>query len=65
MKSPSKINLLPLLLVGLLAWFLPGAGHWVLREKKQFNADSILLVNLSGRGDKDIFSIASREGVSI
>lgn len=35
MKSPSKINLLPLFLVGLLAWFLPGAGHWALREKKR------------------------------
>jgi len=35
MKQPTRINILSLLLVGLLAWFIPGAGHWVLREKKR------------------------------
>jgi hypothetical protein len=35
MKRSSKIDVLPLVLVGLLAWFLPGAGHWLLKEKKR------------------------------
>ncbi len=35
MRRPSRANILPMLLVGLLAWFVPGAGHWVLRERKR------------------------------
>jgi hypothetical protein len=35
MKHYSGANFLPVLLVGLLSWFLPGAGHWVLRERKR------------------------------
>ena len=36
MEWPSKKNLtLFLLIVGLLAWLLPGAGHFLLREKKR------------------------------
>ena len=33
-----------MLLVGLLAWFIPGAGHWILRERKRA---VIILVTIS------------------
>jgi hypothetical protein len=35
MGQPARINIMSLLLIGLLAWFIPGAGHWVLRERKR------------------------------
>jgi len=36
MAEPSKPNHLPfLLIVGLLAWLVPGGGHFVLKEKKR------------------------------
>jgi hypothetical protein len=44
MDRLSKANILSLLLVGLLAWFIPGAGHWVLRERKRA---IIILVTIS------------------
>ncbi|MHC4571874.1 MAG: DUF6677 family protein [Planctomycetota bacterium] len=36
MQWPSKENhVLFLLIVGLLGWFVPGAGHFLLKEKKR------------------------------
>ena len=36
MAQPSKQNyILSLLTVGLLAWLLPGAGHFAIKEKKR------------------------------
>jgi len=36
MAQPSKQNhIVFLLTVGLLAWFVPGAGHFILNQKKQ------------------------------
>ena len=36
MAQPLKQNHIPFLItVGLLAWFVPGAGHFVLNEKKR------------------------------
>lgn len=36
MAQPSKQNNIPFLItVGLLAWFVPGAGHLALNEKKR------------------------------
>ena len=36
---------------------------WVLREARSLPADQLVLVNLSGRGDKDVRQVAAREGV--
>ncbi len=35
---------------------------WVLDNKKDFKENKIVLLNLSGRGDKDVDSVARREG---
>jgi len=32
---------------------------------KEMPKDAIVLANLSGRGDKDIYTIAKREGISL
>ncbi|MBP6533855.1 MAG: tryptophan synthase subunit beta, partial [Arenimonas sp.] len=32
---------------------------------KSMSKDAMVLVNLSGRGDKDIYTIAEREGISL
>jgi tryptophan synthase beta chain len=36
---------------------------WVLREAAKLPPDQLVLVNLSGRGDKDVRQVAAREGV--
>ncbi len=36
---------------------------WVLKHADEFESDDIVIVNLSGRGDKDVESVAKREGV--
>jgi len=38
---------------------------WVLKNKKRFKRTDIVLVNLSGRGDKDVDAVARREGVEV
>ncbi|MFQ5800186.1 MAG: tryptophan synthase subunit beta [Candidatus Hydrothermarchaeales archaeon] len=38
---------------------------WVLENKEEFEKDSIVVINLSGRGDKDVESVAKREGVIV
>ena len=35
------------------------------KRAKQMRSDELLVINLSGRGDKDIFTIAKREGISL
>lgn len=38
---------------------------WVLKNKDEFSADDIVLVNLSGRGDKDVEAVAKKEGFEL
>jgi tryptophan synthase beta chain len=38
------------------------AVAWVLDNRKEFEKGSIVIVNLSGRGDKDVEAVAKREG---
>ncbi len=35
------------------------------RSRPTMGRDQIILVNLSGRGDKDIFTVAAHTGVSL
>lgn len=36
---------------------------WVLKNKKKFKKNDVVVVNLSGRGDKDVYSVAKKEGL--
>jgi tryptophan synthase beta chain len=38
---------------------------WVMQEAPKLPADHIILVNLSGRGDKDMHTVAELEGISV
>ena len=38
---------------------------WAIEAAPSLARDSVIVVNLSGRGDKDIFSVAKREGISL
>ncbi|MFZ8914598.1 MAG: tryptophan synthase subunit beta, partial [Pseudomonadales bacterium] len=38
---------------------------WILEHAPTLPKDHVIVVNLSGRGDKDIFTIAEREGISL
>ena len=38
---------------------------WVLREAPLMSKDSIIIVNLSGRGDKDIPTVAGLDGITL
>ncbi len=38
---------------------------WVLREAPMMSRDSIIIVNLSGRGDKDIPTVAGLDGITL
>lgn len=38
---------------------------WILENAPALPKDHVIVVNLSGRGDKDIFTIAEREGISL
>ena len=38
---------------------------WAQQEAARRTRDDIIVVNLSGRGDKDIFSVAKREGIQL
>jgi tryptophan synthase beta chain len=39
------------------------AVSWVLEHADEFEKEDVVIVNLSGRGDKDVESVAKREGV--
>ncbi len=41
------------------------AVAWVAREARQRSADEIVIVNLSGRGDKDINTVARLDGIEL
>ena len=41
------------------------AVAWVLREARALDPDELVLVNLSGRGDKDVRQVAALEGVEL
>jgi tryptophan synthase beta chain len=38
---------------------------WVLDQAPKMNASDVIVVNLSGRGDKDIFTMAKEDGISL
>ena len=38
---------------------------WAIKMAPQMNKDQTLLINLSGRGDKDMHTVAAREGLKI
>jgi tryptophan synthase beta chain len=38
---------------------------WVAREAGQFSGDDIVVINLSGRGDKDIMTVAALDGIAL
>jgi tryptophan synthase beta chain len=41
------------------------AVAWLLEHRKDIEKGSVVIVNLSGRGDKDVESVAKREGVDL
>ena len=41
------------------------AVAWMVREAPQFDADQFVVVNLSGRGDKDIQTVADLDGTTL
>ena len=41
------------------------AVAWVVREASQFDAGQIVVINLSGRGDKDIQTVADLDGTTL
>lgn len=38
---------------------------WVMKEAPRMNADDVIVINLSGRGDKDIMTVAKRDGLEL
>jgi len=38
---------------------------WVLREAPRMDPEQVLVVNLSGRGDKDILTVARLDGIEL
>lgn len=38
---------------------------WVLKNKHSFGEEDVVIINLSGRGDKDVEAVAKREGVKL
>ena len=38
---------------------------WVARQASDFSADDVIVINLSGRGDKDILTVAEIDGITI
>ena len=38
---------------------------WVMKEAPRMSADEIIVINLSGRGDKDIMTVARRDGLEL
>ena len=41
------------------------AVAWTLREAARRPSEDIILVNLSGRGDKDIHTVAGIDGIEV
>jgi tryptophan synthase beta chain len=38
---------------------------WLIEEAPRMRADDIVIVNLSGRGDKDILTVAALDGITV
>jgi tryptophan synthase beta chain len=38
---------------------------WAARQARDFTADDVLVINLSGRGDKDILTVAELDGITL
>ncbi len=38
---------------------------WMMRHANEFNADEIVVINLSGRGDKDIHTVSELDGIEL
>lgn len=56
--------------LGMVEGILPAlesshAVAWVMKNKKEFEASDIVVINLSGRGDKDVETVARHMGVSL
>lgn len=56
--------------LGMVEGILPAleSSHaiaWVIKNNRNFKKDDIALINLSGRGDKDVHTVAKHLGVSI
>jgi tryptophan synthase beta chain len=56
--------------LGMVEGILPAlesshAVAWVMKNKKEFNTNDIVVINLSGRGDKDVETVARHMGVSL
>jgi len=41
------------------------AVAWAIKQAAGMDRDQVVLVNMSGRGDKDIHTVADLEGISI
>lgn len=41
------------------------AVAWVMKNADSFGRDDVVIINLSGRGDKDVEAVAKREGVEV
>jgi tryptophan synthase beta chain len=56
--------------LGMVEGILPAlesshAVAWVMKSRADFNKNSIVVINLSGRGDKDVETVARHMGVSL
>ena len=38
---------------------------WVIKNASEFSTDDVVVINLSGRGDKDILTVAEQDGIKI
>ncbi len=56
--------------LGMVEGILPAlesshAVAWVMKNREDFGADDVVVINLSGRGDKDVETVARHMGVSL
>lgn len=43
-EGASRSQMLPLVIVGLLAWIIPGAGHFIIKEKRRAIIISVTII---------------------
>ena len=69
--GPEYAELLDLNQLGAIAVFILPAletSHalaWVALHAQDFAPDQVLVINLSGRGDKDILTVAELDGITL
>ena len=56
--------------LGMVEGILPAlesshAVAWVMKNRAEFNKNSVVVINLSGRGDKDVETVAKHMGVTL